>query len=158
MTPTSLAKPLSLIAIISVMSLAAAPAQAQSTEEALGAIIGGAAGTIIGGEVDKKGSDTEGKVIGGLVGGTLGYIIGSGLDNDDELRRRHAHRPGEYYKHDGRAYRRYRDDQYGFVSIQIGSQDPYYGFDGRRKSHPVFGTNPGKGHAKKGPKHKHKKF
>lgn len=146
----SFTKAFSLLAITGALSMAATPAQAQSTEEALGAIIGGTAGAIIGGELDKKGSNDEGKIIGAVVGGSLGYIIGNGLDNDDEVRRRHTNQSGEYYRQDGRAYRRYKDPQYGFVSIRIGNGDPYYYSDGRKKSHPVFGQNPGKakGHRK----------
>lgn len=131
-----------------LISLGAGSAYAQSTEEAVGAIIGGTAGTIIGGELDKKGSKIEGQIIGGLVGGTLGYVIGGELENDNDLRRRYNDRPGEYYAYQGKAYRRYPHDQYGYISYPISSGDPFYYQDGRKKDHPVFAEHPGRGKGK----------
>ena len=151
MTTSFITKTLSIAAIAGAMTVFSAPAQAQSTEEVLGAIIGGSAGAVVGGELDNKGSKDEGKIIGAVVGGSLGYIVGSGLDNDNDVRNRYADRSGEFYRKDGQAYRRYRDADYGYVSFRVDSNDPYYYSDGRKKSHPVFGKNPGKakGHYKK---------
>ena len=143
-------------------SFSANSAYAQSTDEVLGAILGGAAGAIIGGEVDNKGSKTEGRVIGGIIGAGLGYVIAdelSGNDRDRELRRRYAGQSGEYYNQDGRSYRRYRDANYGFVSFPILGNDPYYDYYGRKKSHPVFAQHPGQGKGKGLHKrHKPKKY
>ena len=141
-----------LIAAAALLPLLALPAQAQSTEEALGTVIGGTAGAIIGGEVDNRGSNIEGQVIGAAVGGTLGYVIGDRIDdrNDDErrLRARYGDRAGTFYQKDGRAYRRFQDPDYGYVSFPVRDGDPYYYLDGRRKSHPVFADHPGKGQGK----------
>lgn len=142
-------KPLTITAMLSgALFTAATPASAQSTEEAVGAIIGGTAGTIIGGEIDNKGSKIEGQIIGGLVGGTLGYVIGGELEKDDKIRREYADKPGEYYTYNGQPYRRYKDDQYGYVSMPIYASDPYYFSDGRKKDHPVFAEHPGRGKGK----------
>ena len=123
-------------------------AHAQSTEEVLGAVLGGSAGAVVGGEVG-DGSD-ESKVIGAVIGGSLGHVIGGELERDREreLRRRYADRPGEYYTYDGKAYRRYDDPNYGHVSFPIYGDDPYYYRDGRKKEHPVFARHPGKGKGK----------
>ncbi|WP_298918225.1 glycine zipper 2TM domain-containing protein [uncultured Algimonas sp.] len=67
------------------------PASAQSTEEVLGAVIGGTAGTWIGKELDKKGSTREGEIIGAVIGGSLGYVIGDQIDDRND-RRRHQQR------------------------------------------------------------------
>ena len=149
MTSPSMPKLLGLFAVTGALAIAATPAQAQSTEEVLGALIGGTAGAVVGGELDNKGSNDEGKIIGAIVGGSLGYVIGSGLENDDNVRRRYANQPGEFYRKDGRAYRRYRDTEYGYVSYRVDGNDPYYYPDGRQKSHPVFGNNPGKAKGRK---------
>ena len=148
-----------MFAIASMAGVLASPAYAQSTEETVGAIVGGVAGAIAGGELDNKGSKTEGRIIGGVVGAGLGYVIGGALegDKDDELRRRHEGRPGQYYSHNGKAYRRYEDPDHGFVSFPIFDNDPYYFGNGRKKSHPVFAQHPGRGKGKGLYKHnKHK--
>lgn len=152
-------KKLSIAAIASVGLVAAlsSPASAQSTEEVIGAIIGGTTGGYIGGEIDNKGSRIEGQVIGGLVGGALGYVVGGALEGDRDVARRHAGGSGEYYNQDGKAYRRYRDDQYGFVSFPIFDRDPYYYRDGRKKAHPVFAVHPGQGKGKGLYKNKNKR-
>lgn len=137
--------------LAATFSVSAVSANAQETDEVLGAILGGAAGAIIGGEIDNRGSRTEGRVIGGLVGAGLGYVIAdelSGNDRDRELRRRYYGQTGEYYRQDGRAYRRYRDRDYGYVSFPIFGGDPFYHYDGRKKSHPVFAQHPGRGKGK----------
>lgn len=145
-----------LAALAGVLSFTVTAAHAQSTEEVVGAVVGGTAGAIVGGEVDKKGSKVEGQIIGGLVGGTLGYVIGGTLDNDRDLRRRYDNEPGEYYSYKGEPYRRYRNDKYGYVSFPVRENDPYYRSDGRKKDHPVFAEHPGRGQGK-GLKKKHKK-
>ena len=106
-----------VFALAVMLSATAGVAHAQSTEETVGALLGGTLGAVIGGEVDNKGSSTEGKIIGGLVGGSLGYIIGGELENDRDIRRRYDGRAGEFYRYDGRAYRRYRDADYGYVGV-----------------------------------------
>ncbi len=137
-----------VIALVSLLSATAGVAHAQSKEETVGAILGGTIGAVIGGEIDNKGSSTDGKIIGGLVGGSLGYVIGGDLENDRDIRRRYEGRAGEFYRYDGKAYRRYRDADYGYVSFRIGSGDPYYYSDGRKKAHPVFAEHPGRGNGK----------
>lgn len=137
-----------LCAAATLTMMSAGQAQAQSTEEGVGAIIGGTAGAILGGEVDKKGSKVEGQVIGAIIGGSLGYVIGGELEQDRELRRRYDDRSGEYYISQGKPYRRYQDSQYGYVSIPISNGDPYYYLDGRKKDHPVFAEHPGQGRGK----------
>lgn len=144
------------LALASAFSLSAGTAYAQSTEEGVSSVIGGTLGAIIGGELDKKGSRTEGRVIGGIVGGTLGYVIGGALEKDKELSRRYEGRPGEYISYEGQPYRRHRNDEYGFVSIRISDFDPYYYGNGRKKAHPVFAEHPGRGKGKGLRKHKHK--
>ena len=156
MTDSTLTKTLLSLAVVSVFSLCASTASAQSTEEGVGSVIGGTVGAVVGGELDKKGSRTEGQVIGGLVGGTLGYIIGGALEKDNDLRRRYEGRPGEYVTHNGGAYRRHPNDEHGFVSIRISTDDPYYYGDGRKKSHPVFAEHPGRGKGKGLTKQKNK--
>lgn len=133
-----------LFALSGMIVLTTTPVHAQSTEEVLGAIIGGTAGAVIGGEVDNKGSNSDGKVIGAVIGGSLGYVIGSGLDDDGNMRKRYSSQPGEFYVHNGQAYRRYPDSRHRYVSVRVSSGDPYYYSDGRKKSHPVFRNNPGK--------------
>lgn len=122
------------LAIICTLFLATGAAHAQSSDGIIGGILGGTIGSVIGGELDNKGSSSDGKVVGALIGGSLGYIVGDGLNDDDRLRKQYNSRPGSYYNHNGRSYRRYRDDQYGYVYIQISSDDPYYYNDGRRKN------------------------
>lgn len=136
MTNFRVTKIVSLIALAGAMSFASMPAQAQSTEEVLGALIGGTAGSVIGGKIDNKGSNAEGQVIGAIAGGTLGYIIGDALDNDKDkqLHTRYDGRSGDYYVYNGRAYRRYQDPQYGYVAIPIRDNDRYYYADGRKKT------------------------
>jgi uncharacterized protein YcfJ len=162
MKTLSISKTIGAALLAATFSMSASSAHAQSTNEVLGAVLGGAAGAIIGGEIDNKGSKKEGRIIGGIVGAGLGYVIAdqlSGNDRDRELRRRYSGQSGEYYKHDGRSYRRYRDAEYGFVSFPILGNDPYYHFDGRKKSHPVFAQHPGRGKGKGLKKrHKHYKF
>ena len=146
--------------LAATFSIPAGSAYANGTDEVLGAILGGAAGAIIGGEIDNKGSKKEGRIIGGIVGAGLGYVIAdelSGNDRDRELHRRYYRQSGEYYKYDGRAYRRYRNAEYGFVSFPILGNDPYYHFDGRKKSHPVFVQHPGRGKGK-GLRKRHKHY
>jgi len=140
------------------LTITAGSAYAQSTEETVGAIIGGVAGSVIGGEIDNKGSKTEGKVIGAVIGGSLGYVIGGELERDRELRQRYQERPGEYYTYGGEPYRRYRNDDYGYVSFPVRSGDPYYYRDGRKKDHPVFAEHPGQGKGKGLKKKKYKKY
>ncbi|NNC37907.1 MAG: glycine zipper 2TM domain-containing protein [Acidimicrobiales bacterium] len=153
----SIKKPgLAAVACVGLMAALGSPAYAQSTEEVVGAVIGGGAGAYVGGELDNKGSKTEGRIIGGLVGGALGYVVGGALEGDRDVARRHAGGPGEYYQQDGKAFRRYRDDQYGIVSFPIGDRDPYYYRDGRKKAHPVFAVHPGQGKGKGLYKNKHK--
>ncbi len=148
MTHLNISKTLKVFAVATAFGICAGTAHAQSTEEVVGAVIGGTAGTYIGGEIDKKGSNKEGKIIGGLVGGTLGYVIGGELEKDNEYRKRYSNRAGEYYIYKGEPYRRYKNDEYGFVSFPIGGSDPYYHYDGRKKSHPVFSEHPGRGKGK----------
>ncbi len=150
MTRLKSIKVLSLVAMGSASMLFASTAQAQSTEEAVGAVVGGVAGAVIGGELDKKGSKTEGRVIGGVVGAGLGYVIGGALegDKDEELRRRYSDKPGQYYSQNGKPYRRYGDPDYGVVSFPIFENDPFYFPNGRKKSHPVFAEHPGRGKGK----------
>ena len=124
-----------IAAITGALTFAAKSAQAQSTEEVLGALIGGTVGAVVGGELDNKGSNSEGKVIGAVVGGSLGYVVGNGLKDDDDVRRKYSSQPGEYYKRDGRAYRRYRDTQHGYVLIPVSNNDRYYYADGQRKGY-----------------------
>ena len=143
-------KVLSVLALASVSVALVSPAHAQSTEEAVGAVVGGVAGAVIGGELDKKGSKTEGRVIGGVVGAGLGYVIGGALegDKDEELRRRYGDKPGQYYSQNGKPYRRFGDPDYGVVSFPIFENDPFYFPNGRKKSHPVFAEHPGRGKGK----------
>ncbi len=125
--------------LASALLFNAGAAHAQSTEGVLGGLIGGTLGSVVGGKLDNKGSSSEGKVIGAVVGGSLGYVIGDGLDDDDKLNNRYSNQPGTYYKHNGKSYRRYNDNQYGYVSIPINSNDRYYHANGKRKnsrSHP----------------------
>ena len=156
MTDSTLTKTILSLAVASVFSLSASTAFAQSTEEGVGSVIGGTLGTIIGGKVDNKGSRTEGHVIGGIVGGTLGYVIGGALEKDNDLRRRYEGQSGEYVSYQGQPYRRHRNDEHGFVSIRISTDDPYYYGNGRKKAHPVFAEHPGRGKGKGLTKRKHK--
>ncbi len=151
MRKLNVTKTIGAAVLAATLSFSAGSAYAQSTDEVLGTILGGAAGAIIGGEIDNKGSKKEGRIIGGIVGAGLGYVIAdelSGNDRDRELRRRYYGQSGEYYNQDGRAYRRYRDADYGFVSFPILGNDPYYHMNGRKKAHPVFATHPGRGKGK----------
>lgn len=148
MNSSNISKAVKVAAISSLLSFSVSTAHAQSTEETVGAIVGGVAGTLVGGELDNKGSKTEGKVIGAVVGGTLGYVIGGELEKDDDYRGRYNNKPGEYYTYNGEPYRRYRNDEHGYVSFPISSRDPYYYRDGRKKSHPVFAEHPGRGKGK----------
>ncbi len=160
MKKLSITKTVGAAILTATFSFSASSAYAQSTDEILGTVLGGAAGALIGGELDNRGSRTEGRVIGGLVGAGLGYVIAdelSGNDRDRYLRRRYEGRAGEYYNYDGRAYRRYRDANYGYVSLPILGNDPYYYFNGRKKSHPVFAQHPGRGKGK-GLRKRHKRF
>ena len=156
MTHSTLTKTILSLAVASAFSLSASTAYAQSTEEGVSSVIGGTLGAIIGGELDKKGSRTEGHVIGGIVGGTLGYVIGGALEKDNDLRRRYEGQSGEYVSYRGQPYRRHRNDEYGFVSIRISTGDPYYYGNGRKKAHPVFAEHPGRGKGKGLTKRKHK--
>lgn len=115
------------------LSLSASTAQAQSSEGVLGGLIGGTLGSVVSGKIDNKGSSSDGKVIGAVIGGSLGYIIGDGLDDDARLKERYNSRSGSYYRHNGKPYRRYADQQYGYVYVPITTQDRYYYSDGRRK-------------------------
>ena len=124
----------SALAITLALFLSAGTAHGQSNEGALGGVVGGTLGAIVGGEIDNKGSSTEGILIGAVVGGTLGYVIGDGLNDDKNVRGRYANQPGAYYQHNGKSYRRYKDKEHGYVSILITSNDPYYYSNGRRKS------------------------
>lgn len=156
MTNSTLTKTILSLTLAGVFSLSAPAAYAQSTEEGVSSVIGGTLGTIIGGELDKKGSRTEGHVIGGIVGGTLGYVIGGALEKDNDLKRRYEGRAGEYISYQGQPYRRYRNEEHGFVSIGISTDDPYYYTNGRKKAHPVFAEHPGRGKGRGLSKHKRK--
>jgi len=138
-------KGLQIIAAAALIGAAAIPASAQSSDETLGAIIGGAAGAYIGGKVDNKdGDNTEGVIAGAAIGGTLGYIIGSQSDDRDRrLRERYSNQRGEFYRRNGQAYRRYNDRDEGIVLIRIDNNDPYYYNDGRSRGKK-------KGHYKNG--------
>lgn len=130
---------LSMLAVSGAFVMASSPAHAQSSEEVVGAVIGGTAGAAVGGEIDKDGSNTEGVVIGAIVGGTLGYAVGDAIDDDNDRRtdRRYDDRRLKYHKD------QYRNDGYR------NDGKIYYDRRVTTKSHPVHGTNPGRGHDKK---------
>lgn len=132
MKKTKTIKTLQAVAIAGLLTFVAAPSYAQSNNGTIGAIIGGSAGAIIGGGVDNRGSNRDGVIVGAAVGGVLGYILGSqSNDRDRQYRERYSNQRGEYYTHNGQAYRRFRDGNNGFVSIRIVDNDPYYYRDGR---------------------------
>ena len=138
-TTVKLAAGLALLA-----GLAAAPAaNAQSTEEVLGTVIGGTAGAIIGKEIDGGRNTTEGQLIGAAIGGTLGYVIGDSIDdkNDDKRRYRQYQARQGYYGYPQRPV--YRDSRY------YGYQQPAYGYRtyAPRRGHPVHAHHPGRGYA-----------
>ena len=136
------------IPILLAATFAAAPVLAQSNDEVLGAAIGGTAGAIIGGELDNKGSKTEGKVIGAVIGGTLGYAIADG-DKKDRQDVYVTPRSSEYFSRDGREYRRDFDAYGNPTVILIGGE-----VRSNSKEHPVFRNHPGKGHGVKKKKYK----
>jgi len=132
-----------LIILATSLSFATTPVvHANSNDGTVGAIIGGSVGAIAGGGLDNRGSNKDGVLIGAAVGGTLGYIIGSSNGkHDDDYRRQYSGYPGEYYEYRGRGYRRYRNDQHGYISILITPDDPYYYRDGRRRSQSHYSRN-----------------
>jgi len=128
-------KTIPYIAIAALLSFGSTQAVAQSGGAIAGAVIGGTAGSVIGANVDNKGSRSEGAAIGAIAGGTLGYIIGDAIDGDDaKYRRQYSNQAGEYYRHNGQSYRRYRNDKHGYVSIRINNDDPYYHSNGKRRN------------------------
>ncbi len=77
--------------------------------DAIGAVIGGAAGATIGGQVASKDDRVVGMVVGGVLGAVLGHAIGSEMDKADHACMGHALELGKagvpvVWSHDGHSY------------------------------------------------------
>lgn len=75
----------------------------------IGAVIGGVAGAVIGGQVVDREDRVVGMVVGGVLGAVLGHAIGDRMDDKDRACMGHAlelGRPGVpvEWRHDGRHY------------------------------------------------------
>ena len=129
-------------AALAVSATAALPAHAQSTEEVLGAAIGGSLGAVIGKEIDNKGSTQEGEILGAIIGGTVGYAIGEQIDHKNDRNRYYGDRR---YRTN---YPVYRDNRYAQPSYYPRYEPRYDGYGygySRKKAHPVFVEHPGRG-------------
>jgi surface antigen len=85
-------------------------AAGRCNRDAIGTVIGGAAGAVIGGKIAGPDDRVVGIVVGGVLGAILGHAIGDSIDERDRACIGHAlelGRPGVpvLWHHDGREYR-----------------------------------------------------
>ena len=78
--------------------------------DAIGAVLGGVGGAVIGGQVAGREDRAVGMVVGGVLGAVLGHAIGEELDRNDQACMGHALELGKtgvpvLWSHDGHRYR-----------------------------------------------------